>query len=189
MLNLVKSEYADSIYYADLFRINKEIWMVMGYGKSDAARIASGGEKADDIGRDCIAIRNNSGTLEGRYDPGAINPVVQSSLFDFYKIDHVVYCLSPDETEEIYQHNDKVMRNCPLEVMMRLCVSYPYPAYAAQAVFSPEELFFLADNERRSRRFQEVVASCNFGKLAVVPFMDEVEEKADLYKQIGIADK
>ncbi|MBD3611823.1 MAG: hypothetical protein HUJ13_05335 [Hydrogenovibrio crunogenus] len=187
MLNLEKSYYADSIYYADLFRINNEIWMIMGYGKSDAARIASGKRSDDDIGRDCIAIRNNNGTLEGRYDPGAINPKAKDGLSDFYKIDHIVYCLSPEQTDEVFDSQDKVILNCPLETMMHLCIIYPYSAYAAQAVFSHDELAYLNDPARRSNKFYEIVSSCNFRNLGIAPYMNTVEEKAELYRQIANA--
>ena len=69
--NLIKSEYADSINYADLFRMGGKRWMMMECGKSQTARIASVSVRENDTGRDCAEIRDNHGVLEARYDSGA----------------------------------------------------------------------------------------------------------------------
>jgi hypothetical protein len=176
-----KSDYVDSIYYADLFRINKKIGMIMGYGKSEAARIATEKQEADDLSRDCVAIRNNNGILEGRFDPGGINPEVDSELFDFHTIDHIVYCLSPEQTDAIFTSNEKKIVDCDLNTMTQLSVVYPFPAYIALSWFADLNVDYLQDPERRASKFQEVLQTCNFKKLGLVPYMPTVEDKAKLY--------
>lgn len=70
--NLDPSPTADSIYYADLFRIAGRCWMIMGSGKSDAARIASEKDRAADLARDSVALIRDGDVLHGRYDLGAL---------------------------------------------------------------------------------------------------------------------
>ena len=80
-----KSEYADSIYYADLFRIDNKIWMIMGHGKSDAARLASNRIEEDDLARDSVAIKVKNNILFAKCDFGAVRK--DKVIFDF-EIDH-----------------------------------------------------------------------------------------------------
>lgn len=176
-----RSEYADSIYYADLFRIEDTVWMIMGYGKSDAARIASNKNRDCDLSRDCVAIRNEGGNLLGRYDPGGINPDVDSDLFKFHKINVVAYCLSPDQTEEVFKKQERVIRKVEQAIFGRLAVIYPYPAYIAHQLFTRSELIWLNNEQRRVERFTEITSSVRDTDFIVVPYMDAVEFKAKLY--------
>lgn len=54
--NIIKSNNADSIYYADLITINQKNWMILGHGKTVAALMAA--EKADTslLAHDMVAI-------------------------------------------------------------------------------------------------------------------------------------
>jgi hypothetical protein len=62
--HLQPSLYADSIYYADLFRFKKTIWVIAGRGKSKAANLLID-NKEDDIGRDSVAIKLENNILYG----------------------------------------------------------------------------------------------------------------------------
>ena len=73
--HLEMSKNADSIYYADLFKINNKICMITGFGKSQAARIAINKNNEADIARDAVAIIRENNILYGCYDPGGTNPV------------------------------------------------------------------------------------------------------------------
>lgn len=55
--HLQPSLFADSIYYADLFRFNKTIWMITECGKSKAAQLIIGSDKENDLRRDAVAIK------------------------------------------------------------------------------------------------------------------------------------
>jgi hypothetical protein len=181
MLKFEKSEYADSIYYADMFHIESLTWMIMGFGKSDAARLASSKERARDLSRDCVAIREVSGELQGRYDPGGINPEVTGGLFDFHKINCVAYCLSPDETSRIYQGENRDIRIIDKEIMSQISVSYPYPAYVAPQLFSEDELLWLSNRSRRIEQFLKVVSRVHDVFFVIVPYMESAAQKASLY--------
>lgn len=179
--DLKKSEYADSIYYADLFKINNKMWMIMGYGKSDAARIASNNDRACDLSRDCVAIREESGSLYGRYDPGALSDP-ESDLHKFHKIDYVAYCLSPEQSDIRFKGGERFIDSCDLNFLSCLSVVYPYPAYSAQFCFTPKELEQLSDQNRRVEKFHEIVNAVSGCTLLIVPYMDTVEGKANLYR-------
>ncbi|MCW8879404.1 MAG: hypothetical protein OQJ89_06775 [Kangiellaceae bacterium] len=184
MLEFNKSEFADSIYYADLFRIEGKVWMIMGYGKSEAARLASEDDRACDLSRDCVALKVSDNELYGRYDPGALGAYndEDSELHKFHKIDFISYCLSPEQTNEVFVSTARKIIDCDPGLMSKLCVIYPYPAYAAQFAFSPEEIEELADSERRSNTFLKLITASNFKNLVLVPFMSKLESKAELYK-------
>ncbi|WP_425641216.1 hypothetical protein ACPUEK_14780 [Marinomonas gallaica] len=184
MLDFEKSEFADSIYYADLFRIDSKIWMIMGYGKSEAARIASDNDRGNDLSRDCVALKVSGKDLFGRYDPGALGAHhdESSDLHKFHKIDYIAYCLSPEQTEEVFSSNTKEILACEAGLMSKLAVVYPYPAYSAQFVFTPQEIEALANPERRAFNFLKKINDTGFKNLVLVPFMTELESKAELYK-------
>lgn len=181
-----KSEYADSIYYADLFRINNKVWMIMGYGKSEAARIASNNNSNDDISRDSTAIKVEDNILKARIDFGATNMELddetRTKLSEFYKVDYIAYCLSPEQTLEVFNNSHRKVIDASLDDISYCSTIYPYPAVIAKYVFSEEEFFSLSDRERRIKRFKEIVAQTKNTKLLFVPYMETLEEKANLYK-------
>ena len=100
--HLTASQHADSIYYADLFKINNKIWMIAGTGKSKAASIASDHNKEDSIARDSVAIIKKNNVLYGRYDPGAINPAHMNDKHALYKIDFIAHCLNDIQSQNFY---------------------------------------------------------------------------------------
>ena len=183
----IKSEYADSIYYADLFRINDKVWMIMGYGKSNAARIASSNNRDNDLSRDATAIKVENNILKARVDFGAINIELEQSKRDelhrFYNVDYIVYCLSPEQTEDIFHKNERKIVQATLEDMSYCSTIYPYSGSAAQLVFSNDELTYLNNQEKRIERFKEIVSQAKNIELLFMPFMDTIEQKAELYQK------
>lgn len=157
----------------------------MGHGKSKAARIASCFDRDNDLSRDCVAIMAKEGSIYGRFDPGALGEHHNSNslLHQFYKIDYIVYCLSPEQTAEVFKLEKRKIRSCDSVLMSKLSVIYPYPAYTAQSVFSKLEMVDLADPLRRSIQFHDVIISAEFDNLFLIPFMDSTEEKAKLYSE------
>lgn len=187
----IKSEYADSIYYADLFRINQKIWMIMGYGKSEAARIASNKNRDDDIARDATAIKVENNILKARLDFGAMNAELEQSKSDelhrFYTVDYIIYCLSPEQTENIYNQNERKIVKTTLEEMSLYSTIYPYSGTFAQAVFSNDELAYLNNKERRIDKFKEIVSQAKNVELLFMPFMDSIQQKAELYQKYKVS--
>jgi hypothetical protein len=180
----IKSDLSENIYYADLFQIGKNIWMIMGYGKSDAARIASNRDSSCDYSRDCVAISTVNSELFGRFDPGAINTEIDQSLFTQRKVDIVAYCLSPEQTQKIYIElkRDFEIIEINNELMSQLSVIYPWSAWAASdKLYSREELAYLRDPERRMQKFKSVTDEVKNVKFVILPFMNAVEEKAAMY--------
>lgn len=180
----IKSDLAENIYYADLFHIGKYVWMIMGYGKSDAARIASNRDSKCDYSRDCVAISTVNSELFGRFDPGAINTDIDQSLFTQRKIDIVAYCLSPEQTQEIYIEPKRDLEIIEInnELMSRLSIIYPWSAWAASdRLYSREELTYLRSPERRMDKFKSVTDQVKDVKFVMLPYMDTIEEKAALY--------
>ncbi|WWW10907.1 hypothetical protein V7P26_07780 [Arcobacter cryaerophilus gv. pseudocryaerophilus] len=67
---------------------------------------------------------------------------------------------------------------------MSICSSiYVYPGCGAQMVFSQKELIDLNDTKRRITKFKEIVSQVKDIKLLFIPYMETLEEKANLYKE------
>ncbi len=179
-----KSEYADSIYYADLFRIDNKIWMIMGHGKSDAARLASNRIEEDDLARDSVAIKVKNNILFAKCDFGAVRK--DKVIFDFHEVDNVIYCLSPDETLVVYNNEQKIIKKTNVEFMAVCSSIFIYPGVMAQHFFSDEEFENLENTERRINKFKEIVSQANNCKLLLMPYMNTLEEKAELYKSTNL---
>jgi len=182
-LNFKKSEYLDSIYYADLFNIHGKVWMIMGCGKSTAARIASNKAADADIARDGVALIEKNKQLFGRYDLGAIGAHAdpESTLHALHQIDFIAFCLNEQETAQLFGREQRKLRTTTAEKMAKLSVINPYPASTAMFVCTPDEYISYQAPERREKKFIELVSSSNFCNFLLVPFMASPEEKAALY--------
>ena len=180
-LNLRASDTPENIYYADLFVINNRNWMILGHGKTDAARIAS--DKKDEcmVATDAVAILRKGNELFGRYDPGALSP--NEELHRLLKLDAIAYCLAEEETQKVFaprggKHEVVDGGNV---LLAPLCVTYPYPAYMAPHFFSETQFQWLANPKRMLDQFLTLTKDAVGTKFLIVPFMPTVEEKAALY--------
>jgi hypothetical protein len=183
LFNFKKSEYLDSIYYADLFKIEGKVWMIMGCGKSTAARIASNKEEDADIARDGVALIEKAKKLFGRYDVGGTGAHTDpgSALHALHQIDFVAFCLNQQETLEAFGDKPKSIISTTAEIMARLSVVNPYPASLARHLCTSEEFAFYEDPKCRESRFLEHISSTGFSNFLLIPFMPSTEEKAALY--------
>ncbi|WP_129106510.1 hypothetical protein [Arcobacter sp. AHV-9/2010] len=71
----------------------------------------------------------------------------------------------------------------PLDIMSILSTTYWYTGIGVNMVFSPMEVMYLNDRERRIKKFKEIVSQAKNIKLLLVPYMETLEEKANLYKE------
>jgi hypothetical protein len=183
MFQLEKSEYLDSIYYADLFKICGKVWMIMGSGKSGAGRIASNLEKDSDLARDGVALIAKNNQLFGRFDLGAsgVHADQDSPLDELHQIDFIAFCLDVQQTAALYNDAPQVLRSTTAEIMARLSVFNMYPASMARNLCTPDEFAYYASPALREEKFKELVLSTGFASFLLVPFMATVQEKANLY--------
>ena len=184
---LVKSENADSIYYADLVRIHQKNWMILGCGKSTAAYIASGKDDTSMLAFDSVAIiRNDDHTLWGRFDAGARRLDAEERPFEH--LDAIAYCLSEEQTVKAYAPRNGVREilECGHELLFIFVANYPYPAACAEYVFSEDEYEYLANPHRMVQKFYELGLGAIGTKFLIVPFMSSVEEKAALYSNYSL---
>lgn len=182
MLKFSKSPHADTIYYADLFRIDGKIWMIMGTGKSDAARIASGNVNENDLGRDSIAVTLQDGLLVGRHDLGVQGAFADPSQHPLFAIDVMAYCLDAEATGSLPDRQDELVK-VDMGLMAKLSVLGHYPASALEHACSTEvEFEDHASPANRARRLLALMTAARFENVFLVPFMSTVEEKAALYR-------
>ena len=177
------TEYIDSIYYADLFKINGRICMLTGYGKSVAAKIASNNESEADLGRDGVALINRDRHLYGRCDIGYISAKI--SEIPFHKIEIIVHSLSEAQTNQLFNNKEQ-----PIPVLVdnktianEMC-KFPYPALALASLISKENYIKLINPERRYKKFIELTNNIESIKFYLMPHMKMVEYKASLYQII-----
>ena len=97
--HLEMSKNADSIYYADLFKINNKICMITGFGKSQAARIAINKNNEADIARDLSDVQSQNFYLENpRTIEEVNNNFIAIHLNDFHYTGSLAkYFCSPNQ--------------------------------------------------------------------------------------------
>lgn len=180
---LTPSPTPESIYYADLFRINGKIWMIQGHGKSNAAMIATNNERADDLSRDATTIIRDKKDIYGRWDIGGINKE-KPDLHKLHKLDYIAFCLDERMTDNgLFSGIKENIIETDLKTYVNLCSVYPYPGYiAGKQIFSDMELRYFSDRSLMALRFMELLYGEVNVKLLLVPFMESVEKKAQLYK-------
>lgn len=184
--HLVRSDTPESIYYADLFLINNHNWMIQGYGKTTAARIASNKKSEAMYATDSVAIIRSGDTLFGRYDPGALS-TKNPKLHELHKLDAIAYCLSEEETIKVFKPRGggREIIDVGPDILAAICATYPYPAYCAQHFFVEHELLYFADPLRMTKRFIELTQGVSGTKFLIIPHMPTIEEKAALYSSFN----
>lgn len=181
------SPNAESIYYADLFRIKDKVWMITGSGKSRAARIASNNITENDIARDFVAITRDKNVLYGNYDAvyhyGTESSYTEKLCGTKYKIDFIAHCLNDIQSESFYTHKSLEIEKINNQSLASLIIDYPYPIVAMflPEGFNIEQYHWLTNSQRRFDRFLELTNDICQVQFVVIPWMRSIEEKASLY--------
>ena len=179
------SPFADSIYYADLFKFGDTVWMITGAGKSKAARIVIDDDSDRDLGRDAVSLKLEKDYLFGRYDPGG-ELKNNDDLNQFYQIDFIAHCLTENQTNDL-RHSSGQELNSVLEadnhLIANLLCHYPYPGYMVKDFFDADTCVKLRDPKRRYDRFLELTDKVINTKFILVPWADNLECKATFYEE------
>jgi len=180
--HFIPSDAPENIYYADLFRIKDRNWMIQGYGKSTAARIAFDKKTDAMYATDTVGIIRDGNTLFGRYDPGALT-TKDPDLCALHKIDAIAYCLDEKQTINEFEPRGgaREIVEADSALLSTLCATYSYPPYMAPYFFTPEALAYFSDPLRMKNRFIELTQGAVGTKFLIVPHMPTTEEKAALY--------
>lgn len=187
--HMVATDTPENIYYADLFKINGFVWMIMGYGKSDAARRATNKIHELDIARDSVAIVRDGDTLYARYDPGA-HTTLNPELHTLHKLDAIAYCLNEEQSVQAFDDlgDEREIADAGNEVLGALCASYMYPACFAPHFFPSEKFTQLSNPRRMRQQFLELTSGISTTAFLLVPHMSTVEDKAALYRDFELTD-
>lgn len=180
--HFVRSDTPENIYYADLFRINDRNWMIQGFGKTNAVRIASGRKSDAMYATDSVALIRDGETLWGRYDLGAASSY-DSELNKLHKLDAIAYCLNEAQTIKAFAQRDGMREivNVGSEMLSALCATYPYPASLAFHFFAQQEVAHFTNPIRMTEHFIELTKGATGTRFLLVPYMPVVEDKAALY--------
>ena len=179
--HLIQSECPEGIYYADLFRINNKVWAIQGFGKSSAARIASGNLRENDLARDAVSLELTDDGLCARYDMGALDPQKLEDLHKRYKVDAIAYCLSPSQTLKLKKGLQNSLITVDRHTFSSLCATYPYSAILAELFYSPAEVTNFANPQRMREYFSAITAKVDHIHYYLIPHCTTIEQKANLY--------
>lgn len=181
--NHIPTSTPENIYYADLFEINGRTWMIQGFGKTEAARIATNKNDKCMIGLDSVAIVQNGNTLEARLDQGGAASY-SSGPCALHKLDVIAYCLSPEQTEKAYKPRDGKLEIVEVDnkVLASLCSTYPYPGALVPNFFTSSEVEYFHNKWRMTQRFLELTTGTVGTRFLLVPYMPLVQDKAELYR-------
>lgn len=180
LLNLVLSPYVENIFYADLFTINGKNWMVMGEGKSTAARAACNKDLACDLARDGVALTRDGNDLYAHCDLGAFGSSVAAPVK--HKVDAIAYCVDPEHSPKVFSKTGNVIVEVDNNMVAALASSWPYTGSAAMSLVSAERWNELENPIRRLRLMTSLTEGVTSTKFLLVPYMPTVEDKADLYR-------
>jgi hypothetical protein len=180
---LVPSPHADAIYHADLFVVHGQGWMIGGAGKSRAAELASDDNPMAAIARDSVAIIRQGDELYGRHDPGAlpVDRVEHERRHARHRLHVIAYCLSEAESIQAYADRPRQLAPVDNKMLAWMLSSQIYPAQWAPFYFSRDQFTRLVNRNLRVARFLELTDGVVGTKFLVVPWMPDVEAKADLY--------
>ncbi|WP_431823546.1 hypothetical protein [Burkholderia sp. F1] len=183
MQNFILSPYVGSLYYADLFRISGKIWMIMGEGKTAAARIASKEVGSDELALDGVALAIQGGQLVGRFDLGGGEASADHTDSPFFLIDRIAYCLDERQTSEAPRSVSRTeLHAVSANQMAYMAATKPFPGWGAKrAGMSEADYRKYEDRDRREAKFFELVTQANFRDFVFVPYMKTVADKAALY--------
>lgn len=180
------SEHAASIYYADLFRINGNVWALTGTGKSSAGLAATSERAVDDLARDSVAFVREGSTLLGRLDPGAISSDNVNTLHALHPLAAVVYCCSEAETAELFHGRPLQLAKIDSETVGALLSKRPYTGFLARHVFDNEQLSHLHDPTRRLLHWRQITSDVVGVRWLLAPWMPSAIEKGALYASYGL---
>jgi len=180
------SEHAESIYYADLFRINGKVWALTGTGKSDAGMAATAKKRDDDLARDSVAFVRDEAVLMGRYDPGALNPELMESLHALHPLVAVVYCLSEVETAKTFANRPLELVEVDTATVGLLLSKSIYPAPLVQHFFDDSELDGLYNDKRRLLHWMKLTAGVPGVRWLLAPWMPSAADKGALYASLVV---
>ena len=180
------SEHAESIYYADLFRINGKVWALTGTGKSDAGRAATAKKRDDDLARDSVAFVRDGAMLMGRYDPGALNPEMLNDLHALHPLIAVVYCLSETETAKAFANRPLELVDVDPETVGLMLSKSVYPASLVPHFFDDDEQAYLYNDERRLLQWFKLTASASSVRWLLAPWMPTAADKGALYASLVV---
>lgn len=179
------SDHAESIYYADLFRINGKVWALTGTGKSDAGMAATARRREDDLARDSVAFLPENEMLMGRYDPGAINPELPE-LHAWHPLAAVVYCFSQEETEKAFANRPLELVDADPKTIGLLLSKSVYPAPLVPHFFDDDEQAYLYNDERRLLQWFKLTASASSVRWLLAPWMPTAVDKGALYASLAV---
>lgn len=180
------SEHAESIYYADLFRINGKVWALTGSGKSDAGRAATATKPDDDLARDSVAFVRDGAMLMGRYDPGALNPEMLDDIHALHPLVAVVYCLSEAETAKAFANRPLELVNADAETVGLMLSKSLYPAPMVQHFFDDNELSYLYNDLRRLSHWLKLTEGVHGVRWLLAPWMPSAADKGALYASLVV---
>lgn len=161
-------------FYGDLFQINGCGVAIFGFGKTQVTRMAVGYSVEAELVTDHLFLRRDGDVLLAELDYARHGRY--STLPRWHQINAFVRCLGGDETESVYKHGPRAIREIDLETFIRACrwnIGYPMSAENLGERLAEREPVFRSLVEGAVTRF------------ALVPWMETPEEKAELYRQLA----
>lgn len=180
LLKMALSPYVENIFYADLFTINGKNWMVMGEGKSTAARSACNKDPKCDLARDGVALTRNGDDLYAHFDLGASG--VNAADPVKHKVDAIAYCVEAKHSSKLFSNTGNVIVEADNNMVAAFASGWPYSGSAAMHLVTQQQWNELENPVRRLKFMTSLTDGVTSTKFLLVPYMPTVEDKADLYR-------
>lgn len=162
-------------------------WLLMGQGKTAAARAAPPYPAGDVLAKGSVGLDVRDHTLYGRYDPGRIiaGPMDTTDIHAWHRIDMLAYGLDEALTRKVFGFGERALRQVPFRTIAGLSVRDRYAGTLlkshlseydyARAALAYDRVQFLKRLERLG-----IEAIC-----MMAPFMHDADERAVLHRSFN----
>ncbi|ALA55224.1 hypothetical protein CAY60_021275 [Shouchella clausii] len=191
-MEFIFSERPNNIFYGDICKINGQGCLIFGFGKSEAAQIASSDNM---IAYDMACLtRDDEGTLYGHFEMEARAKGIDDPIKERIEIKNFLRMLDQEETQRLLDLNPHLkaidgLVEIPYDAFVASCTYNITFTAPADFPFRPEGLPEIErDPQKRIKHFIKLSKDSNVRSF-VVPWTDTVEEKAVLIKDALIQKK
>lgn len=135
-MNLIPSSRIESIFYGDLFLINKKGCLVFGSGKTKACRVASGNDDKNEIALDMVCITNDNNVVYGHNEFEFRAETVPDPIKDKVPLHYFIRMLNEEETKSLFGTNPLTIKKISYSDFVKLSkfnITYDFPPLTAQA--------------------------------------------------------
>ncbi|MBD1381492.1 hypothetical protein [Metabacillus arenae] len=183
-VDFVASERPNNIFYGDVCKVNNKGCLIFGFGKTQAARIASESDEDDSnmIATDMACLTNdNDNNVYGHFEMEVRHKKVKDPINDRVKIHYLLRMLNEEETTTLYKGKHLHIIEVAYDFFIKAS-QFNITFVAPEGFLPPRPEGFPEtekDPQKRIDIFKELTQKSDVRSF-LVPWMDSVTSKGEL---------